>query len=116
MDSILDSIKKQLGVTEDHFDPDIVMGINTALFELMQIGVGPETGFSIIDSGDIWQDFLGDATDLESVKSYVHIKVKLLFDPPQTSFAIESMNNILTKIEWRLNIQVDLIQEEEGDE
>jgi len=74
---------------------------------LMQLGVGPSTGFSIQDSNAVWSDFIGTRTDIESIKSYIYLKVRLIFDPPQTSFLIEAIKDQLKEIEWRLNVQVE---------
>ena len=106
MESILTSIKKMLGIPEeyDHFDPDLIMHINSVLSILTQIGVGPSEGFRIEDDLATWGDFLNDDTDYEAVKSYVHLRVKLLFDTSTLSSAvIESMNRIISELEWRLN-------------
>ena len=109
MDSILTSIKKMLGVPEEytHFDSDIVMHINSVLSILSQLGVGPATGFSISDKTSTWKDFLSAGTNLDSVKSYVYLKVKLLFDPPASSAALESTKNMISELEWRIYVQVD---------
>lgn len=109
MESILTSIKKLLGITEeyDHFDADIVMYINTALAILTQLGIGPESGFSIRDKASVWTDFIPDDPRLESIKSYIYLKVKLLFDPPLSASAIESIKNLTSELEWRLNVTVD---------
>ena len=106
MESILTSIKKMLGIPEeyDHFDPDLIMHINSVLSILTQIGVGPSEGFRIEDDLATWEDFLGNDTDYEAVKSYVHLRVKLLFDTSTLSSAvIESMNRMISELEWRLN-------------
>ena len=106
MDSILTSIKKMLGIPEeyDHFDPDLIMHINSVLSILTQIGVGPSEGFRIEDDLATWEDFLNNDTDYEAVKSYVHLRVKLLFDTSTLSSAvIESMNRMISELEWRLN-------------
>lgn len=109
MESILTSIKKLLGIEEEyeHFDPDIVMHINTALFDLTQIGVGPEEGFRIEDETSVWTDFISDTIALESVKSYVYLKVKLLFDPPLNSTVTESTNRMLNELAVRINLAVE---------
>lgn len=109
MDSILESIKKMLGITSSYtvFDNDLIIHINSVFFILNQLGVGPEKPFSISGSSAVWSDFLGDSTDLEAVKTYVYLKVKLLFDPPSTSATIESINKLIAEYEWRLNVQVD---------
>lgn len=108
MESILTSIKKLLGITEDytHFDPDLIMHINSVLMILTQLGVGPSEGFTIEDETATWNDFVQDS-NLECVKSYIHLKVKLLFDPPLSSAHIESINRMISEFEWRLNIAVD---------
>ena len=106
MESILTSIKKMLGIPEeyDHFDPDLIMHINSVLSILTQIGVGPSEGFRIEDDLATWEDFLDNDTDYEAVKSYVHLRVKLLFDTSTLSSAvIESINRMISELEWRLN-------------
>lgn len=109
MDSILTSIKKLLGITEEYeqFDQDIIMHINTVLSILMQLGVGPSTGFSITDKSATWSDFISDLSELEMVKSYIYMKVRLMFDPPMSSAVIDVMNRQISELEWRLNVQVD---------
>ena len=86
MDSILTSIKKMLGITEEyeHFDQALIIHINTVLNTLTQIGVGPEQGFAIDSSTQTWSDFLYGDSRLDLIKSYVYLKVKMLFDPPWT--------------------------------
>lgn len=107
MYSILTSIKKLLGIQEDytHFDADIIMHINTAFLTLSQIGVGPSKGFMIEDKDDFWDDFITE--DLEAVKTYVYLKVRLLFDPPNSSSVMESMNRQISELEWRLNVAAE---------
>lgn len=107
--SILTSIKKLLGVAEDYteFDEDIITHINTVFLNLTQLGVGPETGFSIEDDTACWEDFIDDNAQLQAVKSYTYLKVKLLFDPPLSSSVTESYNRMIAELEWRLNVAVD---------
>lgn len=114
MESILTSIKKLLGITEEyeHFDSDIIMHINAVLMGLTQMGVGSSSGFFIRGNTETWSDFLGDRIDLEAVKTYVYLKVKLLFDPPTSSSHQESINRSISEIEWRLNFQVEFNNEE----
>lgn len=109
MESILNSIKKLLGIEPDytHFDPDIIFGINSAIFILNQLGVGPSSGFSIKTADEKWSTFLGDRIDLEPVKQYVYIKTRLVFDPPSTSFLIEAMERHAKEYEWRILAQVE---------
>lgn len=114
MESILTSIKKLLGIAAEyeHFDQDLVMHINSVFMTLNQLGVGPEEGFSISDEDAIWSDFLKDKKLLEAVKSYMYLKVRLLFDPPASSTVMESMNRMANEFEWRLYIAVDYKQSE----
>ena len=109
MESILTSIKKLLGIEEEYtqFDADIIMHINTVFLNLTQLGVGPSEGFLIEDDTAIWEDFIGDSSQLQAVKTYMYLKVKLLFDPPLSSSVTESMNRMISELEWRLNVAVD---------
>lgn len=109
MESILTSIKKLLGISDEYeqFDTDIIMHINSAFMILTQIGVGPSEGFTIEDDTSAWTDFIPDTTKVEALKSYVFLKVKLLFDPPLSSTVIESMNRQISELEWRLNVAAD---------
>lgn len=116
MDSILTSIKKLLGMTEEYeyFDPDIIMHINSVFSILTQLGVGPEEGFSIKDKTTKWSDFDNSDSRLEMLKSYMHLKVKLLFDPPLGTASIEAMNRQISELEWRINVTVDPGKKEEN--
>ena len=111
MESILTSIKKLLGIDEEytHFDADIIMHINSVLMILTQLGVGPAEGFVIEDDTSTWVDFIpeANAAQLHAIKSYIFMKVKLIFDPPLSSSVIESMNRQIAEFEWRLNVAVD---------
>lgn len=105
MDSILTSIKKLLGITEEytHFDADIIMHINSVLAILTQLGVGPAEGFHIEDASVTWDDYLSNKLYFEPVKTYIYLKVKLMFDPPLSSAVMESMNRMISELEFRLN-------------
>lgn len=109
MNSILKTIKKLLGIGAEyeHFDQDIVMHINTVLMTLTQLGVGPSEGFSIEDDTSEWTDFIQDTVKIEAVKSYVFLKVKLLFDPPASSVVVEAMNRSIDECEWRIKLAVE---------
>lgn len=111
MESILTSIKKMLGLSKDYtqFDDDIVMHINTVFLNLTQLGVGPKNGFVIADDSAQWTDFvdINDNVQLHAIKTYIYLKVKLVFDPPLSSSVIESMKNMIAELEWRLNAVVD---------
>ncbi len=111
MESILLSIKKLLGPSGsyDNFDADIVMHINTVLADLTQIGIGPKEGFIIKDEDACWSDFIADSKILQSVKSYMYLRVKLLFDNSTLSAAvITSMERQIEKFEWRLSVAGDM--------
>lgn len=119
MESILTSIKKLLGIEADYydFDADLIMHINSVFMILTQIGVGPSEGFIIEDKTATWTDFLSDTelVTLAAVKSYIHLKVRLLFDMPSSSVA-EQINKQIAELEWRLYIIADnkRIDEEGG--
>ena len=108
-ESILTTIKKLLGVPEDyeHFDMDITIHINSAFMILNQLGVGPSDGFSISDKTAVWRDFVSDNKKFEAIKSYVYMKVRLLFDPPTNSSVMECMNRMINEMEWRLNSEAE---------
>lgn len=105
-DSILTSIKKLLGISEEyeHFDADLIMHINSVFSILTQIGVGSSDGFMIEDKNAIWKDFIDNEAKLMLVKSYMHLKVKLLFDPPLSSSVMECYKAQISEYEWRLNV------------
>ena len=109
MESILTSIKKMLGISEEyeHFDADITMHINSVLMTLTQIGVGSPDGFAISDKSATWKDFITGDLLIEAVKSYTYLKVRLLFDPPSSSTIIESFNKQAAEYEWRINVLVE---------
>lgn len=104
--SILNSTKKILGLAEDYtaFDHDVITHINTAFSILTQLGIGPPIGFMIEDSSAVWDDFYIEDLQLNSVKSYVYLKTRQLFDPPQTSYLISAMERQIAELEWRMNV------------
>lgn len=103
--SILDSTKKVLGLAPDYtaFDEDVIMFINTALSGLHQLGIGPTDGFAIADSTATWDTFLGSDPLLNPAKTYVHLRARLLFDPPSPAYLVEAINNQIRELEWHLN-------------
>lgn len=115
MDSILTSIKKMLGITEDYtqFDMDIIILINNSLNTLNQLGVGPE-GFTISSANETWEDFLGDFKNyVGMVQTYVYIKVKLAFDSNSMSGAVlDAHKEMARESEWRIRTQVELMKKE----
>lgn len=112
-DSILTSIKKLLGIAEidTNFDIDIITHINTAFMRLAQLGVGPLTGFRIEDDIAVWSDVITDKQNLESIKTYVFIKVKLLFDPPASASIAETLKQQLSELEWCINVEAETTQD-----
>lgn len=110
-ESILISIKKMLGLDESYtaFDLDVIIHINAVLMVLTQLGVGPSEGFSIEDDSAAWGDFIEekDMSRYNSVKTYMYLKVKLLFDPPSSSATIESFNRLISELEFRLNVAAE---------
>jgi len=114
-DSILTSIKKLLGIAEEYtnFDADIIMNINSVFMTLQQLGVGPSEGFMIEDDSAEWLDYID--TDryheqlnlLSAVKTYIYLKVKLVFDPPLSASVKEIINQSIAELEWRINIEIE---------
>lgn len=109
MDSILTSIKKLLGIAEEyeHFDTDLILHINSVFAVLTQLGVGPAEGFAIEDASATWSDFMPNDPRLNFVKSYIHSKVRLLFDPPLSSAVMESISRSISELEWRIQVAAD---------
>ena len=110
MDSILTSVKKQIGIHEDDdsFDPDIIMAINTVFVILNRVGVGPSKGFSITDKNSIWSDFISDDdVNFEAIKTYVGAKVRFIFDPPTSSVLMQTLKELISELEWTLNINAE---------
>ena len=108
--SILTSIKKLLGPDEEDtsFDTDITIHINSALFRLNQLGVGPAEGYVVTDKSQTWSDFIGsNRKDLEAIKTYVYLKTRLLFDPPQSSFLVDAIKSQITEYESTINMQAE---------
>lgn len=116
MESILTSIKKLLGITEEyqHFDHDIIMHINTVLVTLNQLGVGPAEGFRIEDASDTWYDFLGDNMLLQgNVVSFVYLSVKMLFDPSLSSAVLAATERQIRELEWRITAMAEALNSTE---
>lgn len=110
MESILTSVKEQLGPGAQHtaFDPQIIEHINSVFFDLEQIGVGPSGGFRIEDDTSGWASYMSpNNTKFEAVKSYMYLRVRLLFDPPLNASVLESMTEQVNKWEWRLSVAAD---------
>ena len=109
-DSILLCIRKMIGPGGDHdfFDTDYVIHINSVIAILRQMGIGPKRGYSITGSSDTWADYLGDNAELlDPVKTYIYLKVKKIFDPPASGTMASAMDNLISELEWRLNVTVD---------
>lgn len=109
MDSILTSIKKMLGIDADYspFDMDIIMHINAVFVILRQLGAGPEGGFSITGATETWSNYSSDSNLVNLVRPYMYLKVRLAFDPPQASAAVESTKEMIAELEWRISVHVD---------
>lgn len=118
MESILSSVKKIIGISEEDesFDTDLIIHINSVLMILNQLGVGPEEGFSITDKTAVWTDLINDSKDIEAVKSFVGLKVRLIFDPPTSSAVLDSITKLISELEWRINVMVENKANETGGE
>ena len=105
-DSILKSTKKILGIDPDYtaFDLDITTHINSFFSTLTQLGIGPSIGFFIEDDTAVWADYITAETGNESVKTYMFLRIKLVFDPPSTSYVITALEKQIAELEWRLNV------------
>lgn len=108
-DSILLTIKEMLGLSTDYpaFNTDVIRNVNGSLFTLMQLGVGPNTGFRITGTGETWEDFIGDRKDLDGVINYVYIKARIVFDPPTSAAVLQALKEEAKEYEYRLNTQVE---------
>lgn len=110
MESILTSIKKLLGIAEEyeHFDADIIMHINSVFMTLTQLGVGPSKGFYIEDEEAYWTDFVPDLVNYQAIKTYVYLRVRLLFDSASLGSAtLAAYERQIQELEWRLNINAE---------
>lgn len=105
-DSILDSVKEALGVPVDQpaFDSELILHINSVFSTLTQLGVGPVEGFVINDKTATWDDFIPNNLKMNDVKTFVFLRVKLIFDPPSTSFVIAAIQEQIKETAWRLNV------------
>lgn len=110
MDSILTSIKKMLGITEEYtqFDQDLIIHINTVLSILTQMGIGPSSGFIITNSNQKWNDWFTITNDMNLIKTYVYLRVKMLFDPPTIATVVKSNEESIREIGCRLFMLTDL--------
>ena len=106
MDSILESIKKLLGIPKEYeaFDADVIMHINTAFAILNQLGLGPEGGYGIEGYDDVWDDYIV-SYNMSMIKTFIYLKVRLAFDPPSSTALIESMQRTLDELTWRLELE-----------
>lgn len=107
--SILNSVKQQLGLAEDYnaFDPELIIHINSVLLVTYQLGVGPDKPFSISGPDETWDDFFADKQVINLVKTYVYMKVRLIFDPPNSGVLHEALERQISELEWRLNVQAE---------
>ena len=107
--SILKDISKLLGVqvSEDYFDTDILIHINSALNQLCQLGVGPDTPYKITGINETWSDFMPNISDYEDVKTYIYLYVRLIFDPPSSGFVTDAIKARMAELEWRMYVQAD---------
>ena len=108
-DSIFNSVKKVVGLLGDDssFDEDILLHINSVVSTLRQLGLSIPADFYVRDDVQTWSDLLGEFRDLDLVKSYMTMKVRLMFDPPSSSFGLKSMEEMVKEYEWRINVLTD---------
>ena len=113
-DSILETIKNLIGITSEctDFDANIMVHINSAIMRLRQLGIGPQRGFSVRDASTTWNEYIDDIDLYEAVKDYIHLKVKIVFDPPTSSYVLEAMNKKIKELEWVLQTEKEEIEKE----
>jgi hypothetical protein len=106
IDSILTSTKDALGIPAGHteFDNTIIMHINSVFSTLHQLGVGPSQGFMITSDTELWSTFLGGSLPQNNIRSYMYLRVRMLFDPPTTGYHMTSMQDQAKELEWRINV------------
>lgn len=110
MDSILNNVKKLLGIDseDDSFDVDVMTMINSTIPSLAQMGIGPSNGYMVTSADDKWTDWITTNTiNLQGVKTYLYLKIKLIFDPPTNSTVVEAFNKNLNELEWRMMLAVE---------
>lgn len=107
MESILDSVKKILGIDKEYtaFDVDILMHINTVFSTLHQLGIGPAEGFAIEDASTTWSNYLGNDNRLNNIKTYMALKVRIVFDPPTTGFLLTALEKSIDELEFRISVR-----------
>ena len=109
-ESILTTIKKMIGFDPEYdvFDTDLITLINGCFSTLYQLSVGPtDQAYKITSAANTWDEFYVGNENIESVKTYIFIKAKLMFDPPQNSFIVTAYDNQAKELEWRLNAECD---------
>lgn len=106
--SILDSIKNNLGIVPEYtaFDDQIILDINAAFSTLHQLGFGPDEGFEITGIDEFWSDIIEEPR-FNFVKSYVCMKVRVMFDPPTSSYALDALNKQIAEYEWRIKSEIE---------
>ncbi len=112
MESILISIKKMLGLTEEYdvFDADILTHINSTMFTLSQLGVNDGETFIVTDMTSTWDDYIPNKKLQSIIKTYIFMKTRYLFDPPTHSYVMDAMKNTMLELEWRIKIEIEVIQ------
>ena len=114
MESILNTVKKLIGYDEEvtQFDQDMILYINSVIATLRELGIGPSDGFVVKDASTTWSEYLGETKLLEDAKTYICLKTRLVFDPPSTSFVLDSIKEMIKECEWRLN---DVAERRQGE-
>ena len=113
-DSILNDVKKILGIDEadDSFDTDLIIYINTMLLPLRQLGVNTSSDFVLHDASETWEDLIYNQNGLSAIKTWLALKVRKVFDPPQSGTTMEALNSSINELEWRINVEVDPVKTE----
>ena len=112
--SILNDIKEAVGIVPEYtvFDQQLITCINSTFSTLHQLGYGPKNGFAIEDASSKWRDYVA-SNRLNFVRSYVIMKVHVMFDPPTSSIAMDALNKQIAEYEWRITSEVECYGEED---
>lgn len=108
-ESILITIKKMIGAAADYdaFDTDLIIQINSALMVVAQLGIGPAKGIKITGEDETWDLLLTEEDNLEAVKTYIYILVRLAFDPPSSGSLLDNLEKQKQEYAWRLNVMAE---------
>lgn len=112
-ESILNSVKKMLGISPDisAFDVDIIANINAGISILTQVGVGPDTGFVVTSGDETYEEYLIRPNEYKMVNMFLFLKTKIAFDPPTSATLMQAYKEQMDEYLWRLQVDHDVAEE-----